>query len=319
MNEVITVLETVKASKISRYYFEEILHCEMCGNDTAGCRILGQRLNQSQGLNPKQKTGISVSVVKCRNCGLIFNQPMPIPFDIQDHYGTPPETYWQESYFNETPDYFSGQIKYVGELLGDIKGKRALDIGAGLGKCMIALQKAGYDAYGFEPSKPFYERAISKMGIAKDKLRLGMMEEMEYEESMFDFITFGAVLEHLYHPATSIEKALKWLKPGGIIHIEVPSSKHLIGRLFNIYYKLRFTNYVTNTSPMHVPFHLYEFSIKSFTELGKKLNYRLEKSQIDVCEIMHLPKFLHPFLRSYMKWSQTGMQLTVYLRKITAA
>ena len=34
---------------------------------------------------------------------------------------------------------------------------------------------------------------------------------------------------------------------------------------------MRGTNYVTNISPMHSPFHLYEFGLKSFEELGKKI------------------------------------------------
>jgi hypothetical protein len=30
---------------------------------------------------------------------------------------------------------------------------KALDVGAGLGKCMISLNNAGFDAFGCEPSK----------------------------------------------------------------------------------------------------------------------------------------------------------------------
>jgi 2-polyprenyl-3-methyl-5-hydroxy-6-metoxy-1,4-benzoquinol methylase len=92
---------------------------------------------------------------------------------------------------------------------------RALDIGSGIGKCMKSLESAGFEAYGFEPSQPFHERAISKMGISPARLKLGQMENMEYEASTFDFITFGAVFEHLYHPCQSLEKALTWLKKTG--------------------------------------------------------------------------------------------------------
>ncbi len=240
---------------------------------------------------------------------------MPVPFDIQDHYGTPPEDYWLDSYFEWTLEYFADQIEVVKKLLPFKNGMSALDVGAGLGKCMISLKNAGFDTYGFEPSKPFFDRAVSKMGIEKNRLKLGMIEEMEYPENSFDFITFGAVFEHLYHPAQNLEKALKWLKPNGIIHIEVPSSKHFIAKLINIYYRLRGTNYVTHISPMHTPFHLYEFGLKSFEELGKKLGYKIEKHQFDVCVISYIPKILLPLFRKYMKWTKTGMQLTVYLRK----
>ena len=144
-----------------RYYFEEVSNCEMCGDSSQGHIVLGQRLNQSQGLSPKRKTGISVSVMKCRKCSLIYSQPMPIPFNIQDHYGIPPESYWNESYFQWSPNYFSRQIETVKKLLPYKEGMTALDVGAGLGKCMISLNKAGFDTYGFEPSQPFFERAIS--------------------------------------------------------------------------------------------------------------------------------------------------------------
>ena len=300
---------------MKKYYFEEITKCEMCGNNTDKHPILGQRLNQSQGLSPKRKTGITVSVKKCSNCDLIYSTPQPIPNNLQDHYGTPPEDYWKPTYFELTPTYFLRQINVVKELLSFEKGMLALDIGAGLGKCMIALNNAGFDAHGFEASIPFYERAISKMNINPDKLKLGMIEEIDYPEHTFDFISFGAVFEHLYHPAKNLEKAFKWLKPGGIIQIEVPSSKHLIAKFINAYFKLCGTNYVTHLSPMHSPFHLYEFGLKSFKELANELNFSIVKHYYDVASISFIPKFLHPIFRKYMEWTNTGMQLTVYLRK----
>jgi len=141
-----------------------------------------------------------------------------------------------------------------------------------------------------------------------------MIEDLEYPDQSFDFITFGAVFEHLYHPSKCLEKALRWLKPGGIIHVEVPSSKHFIGKIFNFYYRLCGTNYVTNLSPMHTPFHLYEFDLKSFEELSRKLGFKIEKKNYDVCEIFFIPRIFHFLLTRYMEWTNTGMQLTVYLR-----
>lgn len=301
--------------KKQKYVFEQIEFCEMCGDSTNSHVVLGQRLNQSQGVKPKAKTGISVSVMKCRNCELIYSQPQPIPSDIQDHYGVPPEDYWKPEQLPYRSDYFSVETDIVKKLLCFKDGMTALDIGAGLGKCMASLSKAGFDAYGLEPSVPFYERALSKMNISSEKLKLGMIEEIEYQDESFDFITFGAVFEHLYHPAQALEKTIKWLKPNGIIHIEVPSSKYTISKLINLYFWLTGTNYVTHISPMHSPFHLYEFGLKSFEELGKKLGYKIEKHYYEVCEISFVPKAFHPLLRNYMSANNTGMQLMVYLRK----
>ena len=300
---------------MKKYIFKEIVKCEMCGESNKHHTILGQRMNQSQGFRPKKNIGISVSIQKCTNCNLIYSNPQPIPFDIQDHYGTPPEEYWKSEYFTWTKDYFSSQINEGKSLLGFKKGMTALDIGAGLGKAMLSLEDSGFDTFGLEPSIPFHERAISKMKINPEKLKLGSIEELDYQNNSFDFITFGAVFEHLYAPSECLEKAMKWLKPNGIIHIEVPSSNWLMPKFMNYYFKLRGTNYVTNLSPMHTPFHLHEFSIKSFVELSKKLNFSLAKKRFDVCSIYHIPGFLHPILKWYMNKTDKGMQLTVYLRK----
>ena len=298
-----------------KYCFEEITHCEMCGDPVEGHKVLGQRLNATQGLKPKRKTGISVSVKKCRKCQLIYSSPQPIPFDIQDHYGITPESYWESEYFEWAPDYFSGEIQILKKITQIKQGMKSLDIGAGMGKAMLSLTNAGFDAYGIEPSKSFYERVLSKMNISPEKLRLGKIEDMEYEENFFDFISFAAVFEHLYHPAFCLQKALHWLKPGGIIHIEVPSSKHLIAKLINIYYKLAGTNYTTSISPMHPPFHMYEFGYNSFAELSKKLGYKIVFHQYYVCDIYHIPRIFHFPLRKIMEWTNTGMQLTVWLKK----
>src|SRR5688572_21026953 len=102
---------TTPSPKRLHYYFEEVVQCEMCGDPSAHHKILGQRLNQSQGLNPKQVAGISVTVKKCSKCSLIYSSPQPIPFDIQDHYGMPPESYWKdEERLSWHPQYFAKEI-----------------------------------------------------------------------------------------------------------------------------------------------------------------------------------------------------------------
>jgi hypothetical protein len=93
-----------------RYRFDPIFKCEMCDDLTKKHKIIGQRLNTSQGLRPKAKKGISVTIHRCNNCGLIYSNPQPIPFDISDHYEIPPESYWSASYFAWDENYFSGQI-----------------------------------------------------------------------------------------------------------------------------------------------------------------------------------------------------------------
>ncbi len=286
----------------------------MCQSKTDSHKILGRRLNKSQGKNPKNKIGLTTTVCKCSNCGLIYSNPQPIPLDIQDHYGVPPEDYWKEEYFQQNPDYFVGEIKQLKQLIDFKAGMKSLDIGAGLGKQMLALENIGFDAYGLEPSVEFHKRATSKMGIKEEKLKLGMIEELEYEENQFDFISFGVVLEHLYDPSKALEKAMKWLKKDGIIHIEVPSSNWFIGKLINKFYRFKLTDFVGNISPMHEPYHLYEFSLESFTENSKINQFSIAHFEYYVCQTF-LPRVFNRFLIPYMDRTNQGMQLCVWLRK----
>lgn len=288
-----------------RYEFRPVTHCNMCGSNDF--RFLGLRLSTSQGLHPHNAEGIAVPVKRCNACGLVFSDPQPVPENLSDHYGVPADEYWgtEPSW---TPDYFSPQIKAAKQLLEFVPGMRALDIGAGTGLAMKSLAEAGFYAWGIEPSEPFRRRAIQR-GIAPESIRLTRIEDAEFPSDDFDFITFGAVLEHLADPHLALEKALGWLKPGGVIQVEVPSSDWLIAKLTNLYFRLSGTNYVTHLSPMHSPYHLYEFTLKSFQA------FQIARHWYDVSHVTHVPGPLGPLFRWWMAKSNTGMQLTVYLRK----
>jgi ubiquinone/menaquinone biosynthesis C-methylase UbiE len=202
-------------------------------------------------------------------------------------------------------------------MLGFTPGMTALDIGSGLGKAMVALTRAGFDVHGIEPSQPFRDRSIARMGIAPERLQLASIEQADFAAESFDFVTFGAVLEHLQEPGRAIEKAMRWLKPGGLVQAEVPSSRHLIAKLINAFYALNGLNYVTNLSPMHSPYHLYEFGLTSFQKHAARFGYQVVSHRHEVCSIYSIPRVLHPLLRAYMARTGTGMQLTVWLRKAT--
>jgi ubiquinone/menaquinone biosynthesis C-methylase UbiE len=297
-----------------KYFFKSVENCNMCGAPATQAKVLGKRMNQSQGKRPVAKSGITTTVVQCTFCNLIYPNPLPIPETIEQHYGVPPENYWLPQYFNIDPNYFKVQLDTFFKLYGLNTGLTALDIGAGIGKCMVAIQNAGIDAYGFEPSEPFYQKALEKMRIDSSKLVLSSVEDASYPEQTFDFITFGAVLEHLYDPSAAIEKALRWLKHGGLIHIEVPSSKWLVNRIANTLYKLQGLDYVANISPMHNPYHIYEFGLESFKKNAALHHYKLVHHSYEVCET-YLPKFLNALAVPYMRSTDTGMQLEVWLRK----
>jgi 2-polyprenyl-3-methyl-5-hydroxy-6-metoxy-1,4-benzoquinol methylase len=296
------------------YSFRTVEACNMCGADAAQARVLGMRLDKSQGRQPRGKTGVAVSVCRCR-CGLVFANPQPVPRSIGDHYGLPPESYWRSVSLEIPPDYFAWQIAAAKRLLDFKPGMRALDVGVGLGKVSRVMRDAGFDVYGIEPSEPFHAKALEVLGGDGERFKLATVESAEFAPASFDFVTFGAVLEHLYDPSAALAKAVRWLRPGGMIHAEIPNADHLVAKLINGYYALIGTSYVTNTSPMHVPYHLYEFTTESFRRNGMRNGYDLVEHRIEVASIYNIPRVLHPILRKLMASNGTGMQLTVWLRK----
>jgi len=250
------------------------------------------------------------------DCELIFSDPRPKPERLSDHYGIPPESYWTRKSAWEVSDaYFAREITEAKQLLDFRPGMKALDIGAGLGKAMTAMERAGFDVYGLEPSSPFREKALERMGIPSQRLQLAGVEDAEFPDESFDFITFGAVLEHVQTPGEAIERAMRWLKTGGVMQAEVPSSRWLVNKIANVFFALNGLNYVSNLSPMHTPYHLYEFGLESFRRHAQRVGYGIAMHRYDVCTLYNIPKVLHPVLRTYMKSTNTGMQLTVWLRK----
>ena len=124
----------------------------MCQSDSKNHIVMGKRLNMSQGRKPKKKIGITTTIMRCPDCNLVYSNPMPVPKDIQYHYGIPPESYWSEEYFRPAESDFLREINKLKTFMNIAPGSKSLELGAGIGKHMIALGKAGFDAYGLEPS-----------------------------------------------------------------------------------------------------------------------------------------------------------------------
>ncbi len=297
------------------YTFRDIKNCEMCGTDSFQFKISGKRLSKSQSRNSKRKKGNSTTIiVKCSNCGLIFSNPQLVPQNISDHYGITPDNYWKEKQLTNNFNFSFGFINCLKKLITINDGIKELDIGAGFGRFMEVLQKENINIYGLEPSESFYKAIIETKKIHPLKIKNDSIENAEYPENYFDFICFNAVLEHLYNPSDAITKAMKWLKPNGVIFIEVPSADWLISKLVNLYYRFTFSGYVCNLSPMHNPYHLYEFTLNSFQKFCSRYGYEIADYDYDICKTF-LPKYFDFILKPYMKRTKKGMIMELWLRK----
>ncbi len=286
--------------------------CNMCGASTLDAGILGRRLSSHQGIRPTRKPGVTVSVQRCRVCGLVFANPMPMPATLAQHYELPPEEYWTREHLEQSAASAEYQAReFMNRWSGGSRRPTVLDVGAGTGRMMLAFQESGFDTWGIEPSEHFRAHALERR-IPAERLLAAPIESAELPTNGFDFISLSAVMEHLPDPAGALSRALGWLAPGGLIRVEVPSSDWLVGRLLNLAYKLQGLDFVTNTSPMHPPFHLYEFTRQCFAAHGERSGYRVADSRVFTGDTF-LPHALQRAARRLMSATGTGMVIELWL------
>ena len=171
-----------------------------------------------------EKEGLSL--VRCQDCDLVYVNPV---FD-EAHYKT---IYQAEDYQAIVRDLGEASHDYRVERFGkervgimarflrsaDGEAPRYLDIGCSTGFVVEAARDAGWQASGLDlnPSAVAFGR---KRGL---ELSEGGLDDHALPEESFDAVSLFDVLEHIVNPGEILAKALKLLKPGGIVFLYVPN------------------------------------------------------------------------------------------------
>jgi 2-polyprenyl-3-methyl-5-hydroxy-6-metoxy-1,4-benzoquinol methylase len=158
----------------------------------------------------------------------------------------------EREYFDK--EFFTlheGKARYVQALVGvlrrhGIASGRVLDVGAGFGFFLRALEQQGYDAYGLESSEYACERAreFTNATIANASAE----RVFPFDDDFFDAITMFDVIEHIADYPAMLAECKRTLRPGGRIVVMTPSG-HSIARL------LLGKNWSWHKDPTHV--HLF--------------------------------------------------------------
>jgi len=113
----------------------------------------------------------------------------------------------------------------------DVRGKRLLEIGSGYGTNLIVwIKHFDVDAVGIEPEGEGFSSTIEvsrelcrSNGVDPDKVMAYQGEMLPFPDESFDLVYSSNVLEHTERPATVLDEALRVLRPGGILHFEMPN------------------------------------------------------------------------------------------------
>ena len=149
-------------------------------------------------------------------------------------------------------------IQHSYSLLGDIRGKKLLEIGPGSGQQLLYFAQQGAQITAIDisdESVKSLERLIDHFGLKEVYVQKMNAEQMTFPENIFDIIFINSTLMHVDHNRV-IQECSRILKPGGKLIIAEPlryNPPMMVYRLFSPYRK---------TNPQYM-------SISEFTRLKK--------------------------------------------------
>ena len=194
-------------------------------SNTAACKICGTHDSEIVGL--RGRDGAPLTTVICTGCGLVHSWPLPSKAELDAYYAS---RYRSDYKATLTPKR-KHILRYSRTGLGRLErlkqhvpaGARLLDVGSGSGEFLYLAKLAGYEAIGLEPHQGYSEYTRRVFGA---RIICSPLEEAGLEQGSFDAITLHHVLEHLHLPLTSLSILNRWLKPGGMLFVDVPDIEH---------------------------------------------------------------------------------------------
>jgi SAM-dependent methyltransferase len=146
------------------------------------------------------------------------------------------------------------------------KGQRLLDVGSGLGGFLrFVRDRTGVEVRGvdFDPACAKFAREIHEVEIDS-----GDLADQKYPDESFDVVTIRHCLEHVPDPLAQLAEIRRILRPGGTLHVEVPTAG-LLARLFR-------GRWAFLQPPTHF-FHFRESALRSLLEQAGYAELRLTR------------------------------------------
>lgn len=191
-------------------------------------------------------------LAQCKNCTLRITQQVPDQQAIGAYYKSENYVSHSDTAKGIINKLYHGVRKITlqskSALIQKITGMQAgalLDIGAGTGAFLYAMQQRGWQVTGLEPDADARQLAFNKYKLNM----LGADQLKDLPPQHFDAITLWHVVEHIHDLNAYFESIFALLKPGGKLFIAVPN----------------YTSYDADYYQQHwaaydVPRHLYHFS-----------------------------------------------------------
>ncbi len=99
------------------------------------------------------------------------------------------------------------------DTLGQLTGRKLLDVACGTGHLVAAASRRGAISEGIDFAPPMIDAA--RANYPGENFAVGDATQLPYEDDLFDAVTCAFGLLHMEHPQTAVHEAFRVLQPGG--------------------------------------------------------------------------------------------------------
>jgi SAM-dependent methyltransferase len=192
--------------------------CIICGNNDAAVTLYPATMTEDQATPQVFSARCSpdrlyMEMLRCTRCGLVFPRHFPDPSVLQGLYED--STYLYDDMEPVLTKNYMRYVRWATKLLiSQTQPWKAIDIGCGNGFMVKALQDAGFDAFGIEPSEDAVRKADP---VIRSKLISGLADSHSLGHETYDLLTCFQTLDHMPDPLTFMGDCFAALKPGGVV------------------------------------------------------------------------------------------------------
>ncbi|TSC70627.1 MAG: methyl transferase [Parcubacteria group bacterium Gr01-1014_46] len=209
-------------------------------------------------------------------------------------------------------------VDFFKERIGNVSGKKILDVGFGSGGIVISFGLAGGVVSGVDVDLELKE-------IAKENLRANNVSadlqiyngiDLPYPDNYFDYIVCSSVLEHVSFPNELLADSFRVLKVGGRMFLTLPNRyypkethtlayfvSYMPRRMANLYLKL------LKRSPLEQD-NLHFYSYFAVLRMLRKTSYKFELLYSNLSKTTGIKKFLTLVLK------KLNIHYTIFLKQL---
>jgi 2-polyprenyl-3-methyl-5-hydroxy-6-metoxy-1,4-benzoquinol methylase len=248
--------------------------------------------------NPGRSPACEIDVVRCSGCGLYRLDPRLDDDSLEEiQTRTLGDAEGEVGSFetgNVNRDYPELVARELTQTGFPARGGRLLDVGCGSGDLVAATARLlSATAAGLEMGEASVRRARRR--FPEHDWVCGKIEPGVVAGTPYDAAMLVHVLEHLSDPVGDLGVIGDWLKPGGLLFIEVPNGEFYFSRFYSLLLEspkplvaavLRSRGRrVPFTSRGFYPFHLTLFGLRTLPALVRKAGFEVLHTRISTCRL----------------------------------